>query len=122
MRKLTGGERRRTIRQTLLLWLTLPLFLLGSRLATAEQWSQSYLNRLPDSAFAAIETARDGRKLRRLPHHDHTGALDIPHLRSARGRLKQVKWIDPSNEEEARLHLEQHWREYQEKGSKAHEK
>ncbi len=105
-------------------WMPLWLFLVSSAPspAAAEEWSRAYINTLPDSAFAVIETTRDGRKLRHLPHHDHTQALDIPHLKSARARLSQVKWIDPSNEEKARLHLEEHWREYQEKMSKGNER
>ncbi len=104
-------------------WMPLWLFLVPSAPspAAAEEWSRAYINALPDSAFAVTETTRDGKKLRHLPHHDPTGALDVSHLKSARARLKQVKWIDPSNEEKAKLHLEQHWREYQEKVSKAHE-
>lgn len=89
------------------------LLVAAASVAAAQQWSRKYVSSLPDSAFAAVETAPNGRKLRHLPHHDHTGALDIPHLKSARARLKQVKWADPANAEKARLHLEEHWREYQ---------
>lgn len=95
------------------------VFLLMPSPAPAEEWSRAYINKLPDSAFVATETTRDGNTLRHLPHHDHTGTVDIPHLKSARARLKQVKWIDPSNETKARIHLEQHWREYRERMSKA---
>ncbi len=87
------------------------IFLVASPVG-AEEWSQAYVKALPDSAFAAIETTWDGKKVRHLPHHDTTGALDIPHLKSARARLKQVKWTDPSNEGKARDHLDQHWQEY----------
>ena len=79
--------------------------------AWAEEWSQARISRLPDSAFAAIETAPDGRKLRHLPHHDETGAVNLAHLKAARARLGQVKWLDPVNEGVARQHLEEHWRE-----------
>src|SRR5947208_10623089 len=68
-------------------------------------------SRLPDSAFAVVETAPDGRKARHLPHHDGTGAVDLAHLKAARSRLSQVKWLDTANEEKARRHLEEHWRE-----------
>ena len=80
--------------------------------ARAEEWNRTYINALPDSAFAAVEMTPDGKKVRHLPHHDNTGALDIPHLKSARARLKQVKWLDPSSEGKARDHLDQHWQEY----------
>src|SRR2546425_350482 len=42
----------------------------------AEEWSRAYISRLPDSAFAVVETAPDGRKVRHLPHHDEPGGLD----------------------------------------------
>jgi hypothetical protein len=79
--------------------------------AAAEEWSHAYISRLPDSAFAVVETAADGRKVRHLPHHDETGAVDLAHLRAARSRLGQVRWLDPASEAVARRHLEEHWRE-----------
>lgn len=96
-------------------WCPAIVLLLVLAMATsvaAQEWSRKYINSLPDSAFAALETTPDGKKLRHLPHHNHIGTLDIPHLKSARSRLKQVKWIDSANEAKARLHLEQHWQEY----------
>ena len=78
--------------------------------AAAEEWSRARINRLPDSAFAVVEIAPDGRKLRHLPHHDETGAVDPAHLRAARARLNQVKWLDPANEALARQHLDAHTR------------
>lgn len=100
------------------LWML--LLILAHSAAAAEEWSRAYTNSLPDAAFTAIEKTADGKTVRHLPHHDQKGALDIPHLKSALARLKQVKWTDPSNEAKAREHLEQHWREYQEKKSKSH--
>lgn len=79
--------------------------------AAGAEWSRAYIARLPDSAFAGVETAPDGRKVRHLPHHDESGAVDLAHLRAARSRLGQVRWVDPVNEEIARQHLEEHWRE-----------
>ena len=78
--------------------------------AAAEEWSRARINRLPDSAFAVVEIAPDGRKVRHLPHHDETGAVDPAHLRAARSRLNQVKWLDPANESLARRHLDEHTR------------
>lgn len=86
-----------------LAWLACP--------TAAEEWSGARISRLPDSAFAVVETAADGRKVRHLPHHNETGAVDLAHLKAARARLGQVKWLDPANEEVARQHLEEHWRE-----------
>lgn len=93
--------------------LTLVVLALASlvRPVLAEEWSQARISRLPDLAFAVVETAPDGRRVRHLPHHDETGALDLPHLKAARSRLGQVKWLDPTNEEVARQHLGEHWRQ-----------
>jgi hypothetical protein len=88
------------------------LILAGSP-AEAAKWSRAYIRQLPDSAFAAIETAPDGRTLRHLPHHDAAGNLDLPHLRSALSRLHQVKWQDPATAESAHQHLLDHLRQQQ---------
>jgi len=79
--------------------------------ALAEQWPRARIERLPDSAFAVIEIAPDGTRVRHLPHHNETGEVDIPHLRAALSRLGQVKWLDPANKLVARRHLEEHQRE-----------
>jgi hypothetical protein len=74
----------------------------------AATWTGQYVRQLPDTAFASVETGRDGSKVRHLPHHDAEGNLDLPHLCSALGRVHQVKWIDPGNAEAARRHLQEH--------------
>jgi hypothetical protein len=73
-----------------------------------EPWSRARIVALPDSAFAVVETTPDGRRLRHLPHHDETGAVDAAHLRAARARLRQVHWADPASADLARRHLEAH--------------
>jgi hypothetical protein len=78
--------------------------------AGAEEWTRARIARLPDSAFAVVEAGPDGRTVRHLPHHDETGALDLAHLRAGRGRLAQVRWLDPANATIARQHLDEHWR------------
>ncbi len=78
--------------------------------AAAEEWPKARISRLPDSAFAVVEISPDGRSVRHLPHHDESGAVDPAHLRAARARLTQVKWLDPANESVARRHLESHLR------------
>jgi len=92
------------------------IFILGTVISPsilrAEKWTRKYINSLPDSAFASIEYTLDGKKVRHLPHHDHTGKLDLPHLWSALARINQVKWIDSRDEAIARHHLEVHVREY----------
>ena len=80
--------------------------------ASAAQWSRRYINSLDDSAFAAIEITSEGKKMRHLPHHDHTGKLDVTHLLSALGRIHQVKWIDPRSKQAAEQHLRDHMKEY----------
>ena len=87
--------------------------------ALAEKWSQRYIESLPDSAFASIEIATEGKKIRHLPHHNLEGEIDIDHLKSALGRIHQVKWIDPANFTKAKIHLEQHYLDYKEKRAKA---
>lgn len=79
--------------------------------AFAEVWSAARIARLPDSAFAAIETAPDGRVVRHLPHHDESGAVDLPHLRAAISRFGQVQWLDRATAIVARRHLEAHLQE-----------
>lgn len=51
---------------------------------TRAEWSASYVNDLPDSAFACVD--EDGRH---YPHHDADGNLDLPHLRNALSRIRQ---------------------------------
>ena len=87
--------------------------------ALAEKWSQHYINSLPDSAFASVEMTTDGKKVRHLPHHNQVGEVDIHHLKSALGRIHQVKWIDPANFAEAKAHLEQHYRAYKQEQAEA---
>jgi hypothetical protein len=79
--------------------------------ADAEEWSRARIARLPDSAFAIVEVAPNGKKVRHLPHHNETGAIDRAHLRAARARLPRVRWRDPASEAIARRHLEEHVRE-----------
>ena len=93
------------------------LFIVSS--ALADKWSQRYIDSLPDSAFAAIEIAKDGKKIRHLPHHNHLGEIDVSHLKSALGRIHQVKWMDPANFAKAKDHLDQHYQVYKQERAKA---
>ncbi len=93
------------------------LFIVSS--ALADKWSHRYIESLPDSAFAAIEITKDGKKIRHLPHHNHVGEIDIYHLKSALGRIHQVKWVDPANSAKAKDHLDQHYRVYRQERAKA---
>jgi competence ComEA-like helix-hairpin-helix protein len=87
--------------------------------ALADKWSQRYIESLPDAAFAAIEITKDGKKIRHLPHHNHVGEIDIYHLKSALGRIHQVKWIDPANFAKGKDHLDQHYQVYKQERAKA---
>ena len=89
-------------------WLGVAALLALAGTVAAEPWSRARIDTLPDWAFAVIETAPDGRRLRHLPHHDETGALDSAHLAAARARLGQVRWLDPASEGLARRHLDAH--------------
>ena len=100
-----------------ILSLFLPLFIVSFSLA--EKWSQSYINSLPDTAFAAVETTADGKTVRHLPHHNLSGEVDISHLKSALGRIHQVKWLDPANFEKAKNHLDEHYQAYKQERARA---
>lgn len=87
--------------------------------ALADKWSRRYIESLPDSAFASIEITKDGKKIRHLPHHNDTGEVDIDHLKSALGRIHQVKWLDPANFTKAKDHLDRHYQAYRQEQAKA---
>lgn len=75
------------------------------------KWDRKYINTLPDSAFAYISpggkkdpTGRTvPRSLRHLPYRDHTGKVDIPHLRNALARLPQTDIPDEAKEQALRV-------------------
>ena len=64
---------------------------------SAAVWSTAYMNDLPDSCFAWVESGgkkdADGktepRSLRHLPYKTADGKIDLPHLRNAIARLGQ---------------------------------
>jgi hypothetical protein len=75
---------------------------------SAEPWTRTHVNALPDEAFAVVHVGPDGARSRHLPHHDADGRVDLPHLRNALARLGQVRWEDPADAERARQHLSAH--------------
>lgn len=91
--------------------------LLADDAATKATWTAAYVNNLPDSAFAVILDGgeKDGegkttpRSLRKLPHHNDTGAVDLPHLRNALSREPQTD-MPAAAHEKARAHLLRHAR------------
>ena len=84
-------------------------------LETRAEWDTAYINDLPDSAFAAIlpggEKDDEGktvpRDLRKLPHHDAAGEIDMPHLRNALSRESQAD-IPEATHTRAQSHLQAH--------------
>lgn len=62
------------------------------------EWTAAYINDLPDSAFACIDDAG-----RHYPHHDASGAVDLPHLRAALSRIG-----DTANAQCGKGHLQAH--------------
>jgi HK97 family phage prohead protease len=80
-------------------------------------WSTSFMNNLPDSAFAIIlpggkkdsEGKTVPRSLRKLPHHDMGGKVDLPHLRAALTRVEQENTdLTDAQRSSARGHLKRH--------------
>jgi len=72
-------------------------------------WTTAYVNDLPDSSFALVESGdKDGegkttpRSLRHLPYKDAEGKVDLPHLRNAIARANQIKLKDGSTISESR--------------------
>jgi len=64
---------------------------------------------LPDSAFAIVTTV-NGKKVRKLPHHNSDGSVNKPHLRNALARVNQVSGVSDSLKARARSHLVSHAR------------
>lgn len=70
-------------------------------------WTGSYIDNLPDSAFAYIEPGgkKDAsgkttpRELRHLPYKDATGKNDAAHVRNALARLPQTQISDSAKAE-----------------------
>lgn len=79
------------------------------------KWDTAYINDLPDSAFAVIlpggtkdsEGKTTPRSLRKLPHHDAGGNLDMPHLANAMSREPQTDMPDAAHSK-AHAHLQGH--------------
>lgn len=78
-------------------------------------WTRNYINNLPDAAFAIIlpggekdETGKTvPRILRKFPHHNAQGRIDLPHLRNASARVPQSD-LTAEQKAEAQRHLDRH--------------
>ena len=89
------------------------------------QWSRKYIDSLPDSCFAIIETGyEDGKSdkdARQLPFKDINGNVDIPHLKAAWDRRDQIKSVlgndtDEELRDAAENVLEPYYKKYVTKG------
>lgn len=91
----------------------------GWATASAEQravWSTSFVNDLPDSAFALVQGGgtkdSDGKTIprskRRFPHHGPDGKPDAAHVRNALGRIPQAKGISDAERSTAMTHIQAH--------------
>lgn len=59
-------------------------------------WTTQFINGLPNSSFAAVETGYkdgDNKNARHLPFKDGGGKVDLPHLRNALARMNQIKSV-----------------------------
>ena len=71
----------------------------------AAEWTTAYINSLPDSAFAYVESCygktSDDKNLRHLPYKDKSGKIDLPHLRNALARVNQIKMTCDADKEKS---------------------
>jgi len=78
-------------------------------------WTRNYINNLPDDAFAIIlpggkkdeEGKTVPRSLRKFPHHNMAGDVDLPHLRNANARVEQSS-LTTAQKAMALAHLNRH--------------
>lgn len=65
---------------------------------TLAKWSPGYINELPNSSFAVVESGYGegkykNKNARHLPYKDKAGNIDLPQLRNALDRVNQIKPI-----------------------------
>jgi hypothetical protein len=62
--------------------------------AELAQWTRKFINSLPNSSFAIVESCADTNKAaRHLPYKDSSGKVDLSHLRNALARMNQIKSV-----------------------------
>lgn len=67
------------------------------------EWTTAYINSLPDSSFAVVESCASERKdARHLPFKDAGGKIDLNHLQNAGARMNQIKSVCGGSDEELR--------------------
>src|ERR1043166_3675383 len=73
------------------------------QLGEKAEWTDAYINNLPDSAFLYIEAegaSKDEsgrtmpRELRQFPYKDAAGKIDMPHLRKAISQIAETELPD----------------------------
>jgi len=76
-----------------------------------QPWSDLTINLLSDSAFAAVENAETTDKIRRCPHHDANGDLDLEQLIYVLGAFEEEAWLDLQVKAQAKKHLLFHYQQ-----------
>ena len=79
---------------------------MGMKKLLERVWTRRYINSLPDSTFAIVYKEND-RVVRKFPHHNADGIIDLPHLRNANSRLPQSD-IPAEYKQQATRHLATH--------------
>ena len=84
----------------------------------AAKWTTKYINDLPSSSFAIVESGVKSKGARHLPHHNEKGGgtaninLDLAHLRNALARVNQLKPLGKMSKDalvkRAMSHLNKH--------------
>jgi hypothetical protein len=58
------------------------------------EWTRKYINELPNSSFAVVESCADENKAaRHLPYKDAEGNVNKSHLQNALARMNQIKSV-----------------------------
>jgi len=71
--------------------------------ASLAKWTRKYINSLPNSSFAVVESCADERKdARHLPYKDENGKIDLSHLKNALARMNQIKSVCGGSDEALR--------------------
>ena len=82
-------------------------------------WSELSIRLLDDAAFAVVEVAEGGKKVKHCPHHDHNGRLDYEQLIYVLGTIDAEVWISSRNRVTAKQHLDRHYSAFIKRARKA---
>lgn len=85
------------------------LLIMGTVPGYSQVWSAHEIKYLSDDCFAVIEIDENGDKVRHCPYCGLDGEIDNEQLIYVLGSLDSEKWIDPTNSQIARKHLENHY-------------